>query len=188
MFGPVLAAAVILDPAHRIPGIQDSKQVSPSERERLAVEIRRRAVAWAVGRVEADEIDRINIYQASRRAMREAVLGLNPPSDLLLVDALRLDLDIPQISIVKGDARSLSIAAASILAKVERDGLMREWDQVFPQYQLARHKGYPTPLHKAKLREYGPTPLHRRSYEPVRQAADGIEPRGPSSVWLFPQS
>lgn len=171
LFGPVLAAAVVLDPLRPIRGIRDSKQLRPPEREKLAVQIRRRALAWSVGSVDASKIDQINIYQASRLAMREAVLQLNPPPDLLLVDALRLDLDIPQISIVKGDTLSISIAAASILAKVERDFLMREWDRVFPQYQLARNKGYPTPAHQAKLREYGPTPLHRYSYAPVSAAA-----------------
>lgn len=171
LFGPVLAAAVVLDPAERIRGIRDSKQLSPQEREELAAEIRRRALAWAVGSVDAAEIDRINIYQASRLAMRKAVLQLSPPPDLLLVDALRLDLEIPQVSIVKGDTLSISIAAASILAKVERDALMRKWDRVFPQYQLGRHKGYPTPAHQAKLREHGPTPLHRYSYAPVSAAA-----------------
>lgn len=171
LFGPVVAAAVILDPSKPISGIQDSKQLSASVRQTLAQEIRRVARAWAVARVEAGEIDRINILQAARRAMREAVLDLSSPPDLVLVDAVRLDLEIHQIPIVHGDARSISIAAASILAKVERDALMAAWDRVFPQYELARNKGYPTPLHKAKLREYGPTPLHRYSYAPVAAAA-----------------
>ncbi|MGH9782975.1 MAG: ribonuclease HII, partial [Terriglobia bacterium] len=170
LFGPVLAAAVILDPKDRIRGLRDSKQLSPQQRERLATEIRRRAMAWAVASVDAAEIDRINIYQASRLAMRQAVLELAPPPDLLLVDALRLDLSISQVSLIRGDARSISIAAASILAKVERDALMREWDRRFPQYQLANNKGYPTPIHRAKLRELGPTPLHRFTYAPVAAA------------------
>lgn len=187
LFGPVLAAAVVLDPAERIRGIRDSKQLSPQEREELAAEIRRRALAWAVGSVDAAEIDRINIYQASRLAMRKAVLQLSPPPDLLLVDALRLDLEIPQIPIVKGDALSISIAAASILAKVERDALMRKWDRVFPQYQLGQHKGYPTPAHRAKLREHGPTPLHRYSYAPVSAAA-ALHHLGPAPLVLpFPE-
>ena len=181
LFGPVAAAAVILDPSHRIPGIQDSKQLSPRQREELAVEIRRSALAWAVGSADAEEIDRINIYQASRLAMRKAVLQLNPPPDLLLVDALRLDLAIPQISIVRGDARSVSIAAASILAKVERDSWMREWDRIYPQYQLAQNKGYPTPAHRAGLEKYGPTALHRRSYSPVAAAALALRSRRQAS-------
>ncbi len=181
LFGPVLAAAVILNPSHRIPGIQDSKKLSPGRREKLACEIRRYAVAWSVASADAAKIDEINIYQASRLAMREAVHRLNLVPDLLLVDALHLDLDIPQNSIVKGDALSVSIAAASILAKVERDGLMREWDRVFPQYQLASNKGYPTPVHKAMLRKHGPTPLHRRSYAPVAAVAHTTALSGPSS-------
>ena len=131
LFGPVLAAAVILDPEDRIRGLQDSKRLSPQQRERLAVEIRHRALTWAVAGVDAAEIDRINILQASRLAMRQAVLGLDPPPDLLLVDALQLDVAIAQIAIIRGDALSVSIAAASILAKVERDALMREWDRRF---------------------------------------------------------
>ncbi len=167
LFGPVLAAAVILDPAKRIRGLQDSKRLSAPERERLATAIRRSATAWSVASVDAAEIDRINILQASRLAMRKAVLALDPPPDLLLVDALRLDLAIPQLAIIRGDALSVSIAAASILAKVERDALMREWDGEFPQYRLASNKGYPTPAHRAMLREFGPSPLHRLSYAPV---------------------
>lgn len=171
LFGPVLAAAVILDPSRRINGIQDSKQLSARERERLNGEIRQRAVAWSIAGVEAEKIDRLNIYQASRLAMRLAVLQLNPSPGLVLVDALRLDIPQPQVSILHGDARSVSIAAASILAKVERDRLMGEWDRVYPVYQLARNKGYATPAHRAALREAGPTPLHRNSYAPVAAAA-----------------
>jgi len=170
LFGPVLAAAVILDLAKPIRGIRDSKVLDPGKREALAAKIRQSALGWAIGRVEAAEIDQINIYQAGRLAMRKAVLRLNPSPDLLLIDARQLDLDIPQISIIHGDALSVSIAAASILAKVERDSLMREWDRVFPGYGLARHKGYSTPDHKRVLRDLGPTPLHRLSYEPVRAA------------------
>jgi len=170
LFGPVLAAAVILDPAKPIRGIRDSKLLDPDKRETLAAKIRQSALGWAIGSVEAAKIDQINIYQAGRLAMREAVLRLHPSPDLLLVDARRLDLDIAQISIIHGDALSVSIAAASILAKVERDSLMREWDRVYPEYGLARHKGYSTPNHKRILRELGPTPLHRLSYEPVRAA------------------
>jgi ribonuclease HII len=174
LFGPVVAVAVILNPADRIRGIQDSKQLTAQQREKLAGRIRQRALAWGLGSVDASEIDRINIYQASRLAMQQAVLQLSLAPDLLLIDAMRLDLTIPQVSIVKGDTLSVSIAAASILAKVERDSWMREFDQQFPQYQLARNKGYATPTHRAKLLEYGPSPLHRLSYEPVwRASANG---------------
>ena len=167
LFGPVVAAAVILDPSRRIRGVQDSKVLTPEVREELALKIRSSALAWSVGSVDAAEIDRINIYQASRLAMRLAVLGLKLLPDFVLVDARRLDIEIPQISIIHGDALSVSVAAASIVAKVARDSLMREWDVVYPQYGLARHKGYSTPDHKKILRELGPTPLHRRSYAPV---------------------
>lgn len=171
LFGPVLAAAVILDPSRPIRGLRDSKQLSARVRQKLAGEIRNRAIAWAVSCVEPAQIDRINILQASRLAMRDAVLALQPQPDLLLVDAVRLDLEIPQVSIVHGDAQSVSIAAASILAKVERDDLMLQWDRIYPQYGLARHKGYPTAVHKERLQQYGPSPLHRFSYAPVAAAA-----------------
>jgi ribonuclease HII len=169
LFGPVVAAAVILDPAYRIRGLRDSKLLLPERREALAPRIRAHAVAWAVASVDAAQIDQINIYQASRLAMREAVLRLAPSADYLLVDAMRLDCDLPQQPIIHGDALSASIAAASILAKVERDRMMCEWDPVYPEYGLASHKGYSTPKHLAALRERGPTPLHRQSFAPVWQ-------------------
>jgi ribonuclease HII len=169
LFGCVVAAAVILDPAYRVRGLRDSKLLLPDRREVLAERIREHAVAWAVAAVDAARIDQINIYHASRAAMREAVLRLSPAADHLLVDALRLDCEQPQIAIIHGDALSASIAAASILAKVERDRMMCEWDAVFPWYGLASHKGYSTPKHLAALRELGPTPLHRQSFAPVWQ-------------------
>ena len=169
LFGCVVAAAVILDPAYRVRGLRDSKLLLPVRREVLAERIREHAVAWAVAAVDAARIDQINIYHASRAAMREAVLRLSPAADHLLVDALRLDCEQPQIPIIHGDALSASIAAASILAKVERDRMMCEWDAVFPAYGLASHKGYSTPKHLAALRELGPTPLHRQSFAPVWQ-------------------
>jgi ribonuclease HII len=169
LFGCVVAAAVILDPAYRVRGLRDSKLLLAERREVLAERIREHAVAWAVAAVDAARIDQINIYHASRAAMREAVLGLTPSPDHLLVDALSLDCDMPQDAIIHGDALSASIAAASILAKVERDRMMCEWDAVFPEYGLASHKGYSTPKHLAALRELGPTPLHRQSFAPVWQ-------------------
>jgi ribonuclease HII len=171
LFGPVFAAAVILDPARPIRGLKDSKLLPAERREKLAVKIRATALAWSIGIVDAAEVDRINIYQAARLAMRQAVMSLNVPPDMVLVDARRLDIELPQIAIIGGDRVCASIAAASIVAKVERDALMREWDRVFPQYGLASHKGYSTPAHKKVLREFGPTPLHRLSYLPVRSAA-----------------
>jgi ribonuclease HII len=169
LFGPVVAAAVILDPAYRVRGLRDSKLLLPERREALAPRIRAHALAWAVASVDAARIDEINIYQASRLAMREAVLCLAPPADYLLVDAMRLDCELPQQPIIHGDALSASIAAASILAKVERDRMMCEWDPVYPAYGLASHKGYSTPRHLAALREHGPTPMHRQSFAPVWQ-------------------
>ena len=169
LFGPVVAAAVILDRDYRIRGLRDSKLLLPERREILAQRIREHAIAWAVAAVDAARIDQINIYQASRLAMREAAMRLVPTADHLLVDAVRLDCELPQDAIIHGDALSASIAAASILAKVERDRMMCEWDSVFPAYGLASHKGYSTPQHLAALREHGPTPLHRQSFAPVWQ-------------------
>jgi ribonuclease HII len=169
LFGCVVAGAVILDPNYRVRGLRDSKLLTPERREVLAERIREHAVAWAVAAVDAARIDQINIYQASRLAMREAVMRLAPAADHLLIDAVRIDCDQPQIRIIHGDALSASIAAASILAKVERDRIMCEWDAVFPAYGLASHKGYSTPRHLTALRELGPTPLHRQSFAPVWQ-------------------
>ncbi len=167
LFGPVVAAAVILDRSYRVRGLRDSKLLLPERRELLAPRIREHAIAWAVAAVDAARIDQINIYHASRLAMREAVMRLQPAADHLLIDAMKLDCDLPQKAIIHGDALSASIAAASILAKVERDRMMCEWDAVFPEYGLASHKGYSTPQHLAALLEYGPTPLHRQSFAPV---------------------
>ena len=168
LFGPVVAAAVILSPGRPVRGLNDSKLLAPERREVLAGRIRERAVAWAVAAVDAATIDCINIYQASRLAMRLAVNRLNPPPDFLLVDAVSIDLPLPQRSLIKGDARCHAIAAASIVAKVYRDACMRVWDEVFPEYGLAAHKGYSTPEHCEALETHGPTPLHRLSFEPVR--------------------
>jgi ribonuclease HII len=169
LFGPVVAGAVILDRSYRVRGLRDSKLLLPERREVLAKRILEHAVAWAVAAVDAARIDQINIYHASRLAMREAALRLAPAADYLLVDALKLDCALPQIAIIHGDALSASIAAASIIAKVERDRMMREWDPIFPEYCLASNKGYSAPKHLAALREYGPTPLHRQSFAPVWQ-------------------
>jgi ribonuclease HII len=170
LFGPVVAAAVILDPGYRVRGLRDSKLLPPERREILAERIREHAIAWAIAAVDAARIDQINIYQASRVAMLEAVRRLQPAPDHLLVDAVRLDCDLLQKPIIHGDALSASIAAASILAKVERDRWVTEWDPVFPVYRLASNKGYSTPHHLAALREHGPSPLHRLSFAPVWNA------------------
>ncbi len=168
LFGPVVAAAVILDPEHPVRGLNDSKQLEAERREVLAGRIRERAVAWSIAAVDAASIDYFNIYQASRMAMQRAIERLSPAADFLLIDAVPLDLPVPQRSLIKGDARCHAIAAASIIAKVYRDECMRVWDEVFPGYGLAHHKGYSTPEHARALAELGPTPLHRRSFEPVR--------------------
>ena len=171
MFGPVVAAAVILDPQRPIRGLRDCKQIDPERREVLSARIRERARAFAFGAVDSAGIDRWNIYQASRRAMAAAVESLGVAVDFVLVDAMQLDLDMPQKSLIRGDARCVSIAAASIIAKVERDRWMRAWDKVYPRYNLASNKGYTTPDHLRALNEHGPTPLHRFSFRPVREAA-----------------
>lgn len=168
LFGPVVAGAVILAPDRPIRGLNDSKLLDAERREVLAERIRERAIAWAVAAVDAATIDHINIYQASRVAMRLAVSRLSPQPDFLLIDAVPIDLPLPQRSLIKGDARCHAIAAASIVAKVYRDSCMRAWDEVFPGYGFASHKGYATEEHSKALKELGPTPLHRLSFEPVR--------------------
>lgn len=168
LFGPVVAAAVILSSDRPVRGLNDSKMLEPERREVLAERIRERAVAWAIAAVDAATIDAVNIYQASRKAMRLAVSRLHPAPDFLLTDAMPLELCIPQRPLIKGDARCHAIAAASIIAKVYRDACMCVWDEIFPQYGLASHKGYSTPEHNRAIEQYGLTPLHRRSFEPVR--------------------
>ncbi|MGO4882224.1 MAG: ribonuclease HII [Bryobacteraceae bacterium] len=169
LFGPVVAAAVILSPDRPVRGLNDSKQLEPERREVLAGRIRERAVAWSVAAVDAATIDWMNIYQASRLAMEMAIARLTTAPDFILTDAMPLSLRTPQRPLIKGDAQCHAIAAASIVAKVWRDDRMRIWDEIFPQYGLASHKGYFTPEHARALEEYGPTPLHRLSFEPVRE-------------------
>ena len=166
--GPVVAAAVILD-FNRIPaGLNDSKKLSAAMREKLAAEIRASAIAYGIARVEAEEIDRINILQATCKAMREAIRMLHPAPDFLLLDAVQLkELTIKQKAIIKGDAKSVSIAAASIIAKVARDRWMVDYDQEFPGYGFARHVGYGTAVHLQALREIGPSKLHRLTFRQV---------------------
>lgn len=168
LFGPVFAGAVILSPDRPVRGLNDSKLLEPERREVLAERIRERAVAWAVAAVDAATIDWINIYHASRLAMRLAVERLQPAPDFVLIDAVPIEVRTPQRSLIKGDARCHAIAAASIVAKVHRDECMRVWDRVFPEYGLASHKGYSTPEHLSALERLGSTPLHRLSFEPVR--------------------
>lgn len=173
LFGPVFAAAVILPTDRPIRGLRDSKVLTRERRETLSARIRERAIAWAVGSVDAFEIDRVNILQASRLAMRQAVLKLRPLADYLLIDAVTVDVAIDQEAIIHGDAVSQCIAAASIVAKVERDACIREWDSIFPQYGLKNHKGYSTPEHWKALENHGPTAMHRFSFWPVRESSAG---------------
>jgi ribonuclease HII len=169
--GPVVAAAVILPRDCILPGLTDSKKLSEKKRNELAPEIRANAVAWAVAPVDVETIDRINIRQASLLAMRRAVDQLALSPDFLLIDGRdTIAWDGPQQAVVKGDAQSFSIAAASVLAKVFRDQLMVDLDRVYPGYGLARHKGYGTAEHMEALARLGPTPLHRKSFGPVAQA------------------
>ena len=169
LFGPVVAAAVILPVDCRIRGLRDSKQLEVEDRERLAKVVHAKAISCAIEEIDAETIDRINIYQASRRAMAAAVRRLAPEPDHLLIDALRIDHPCAQTPIIYGDSLSLSIAAASVIAKVYRDRLMCEFHDRYPQYGLASHKGYSTPEHKRALTRYGPTPLHRFTFKPVAQ-------------------
>jgi ribonuclease HII len=177
--GPVAAAAVVFAPGSRIPGIDDSKKLDAAERDRLAEEIKTTALAWSVGFAAVEEIDTINIYWAGLLAMRRAVEGLSLAPEHLLLDARRLkELDTPQQAIVKGDAKSLTIAAASILAKTARDALMCKLDAEHPGYGFAKHKGYPVREHVAALEKLGASPVHRRSFAPVRVVL-GLPPLPP---------
>jgi ribonuclease HII len=175
LLGPLYAAAVILDPTRLIRGLDDSKRLTPAERADLAPRIRARALAFAVVPVPAAEVDALNVYQASRRAMIQALETLRPAPDYVLTDAMRLagwgdarEFTLPYRAIIRGDARSVSIAAASILAKTERDARLVELDCLYPQYCLASNKGYGTPDHLKGLREHGPCPEHRRTFAPVK--------------------
>ena len=170
LFGPVVAAAVILPADTRIRGLRDSKQLLVEDRERLEVVVRSRAIAIAIEEVDAETIDRVNIYQASRMAMAAAVMRLDPQPDHLLIDALLLDLPHAQTKIIYGDSLSISIAAASVVAKVYRDKRMCELDADYPGYGLASHKGYATPEHRVALKNLGPSILHRKTFAPVLQA------------------
>ena len=171
--GPVVTAAVILDPHNPIDGLMDSKALSERKRERLFDEIKARAAAWAIGRAEVHEIDDLNILHATMLAMQRAVAGLPLEPTEVLVDGNRCpDFPCPARAIIKGDQTEPAICAASILAKVTRDREMVELDAQYPGYGLARHKGYPTKVHIAALNEQGISPIHRMSFRPVREAAE----------------
>ena len=166
--GPVVAAAVVLPAGFAVQGVNDSKQLTARRRERLFEQIHAEARAVGVGVVEAAEIDRINILQAARKAMAVAVAALDPIPHYLLIDGnFGIDSDLPQQALVKGDARSISVAAASIVAKVSRDRLMFGYHRTYPQFGFDRHKGYPTAAHKAAIARHGPCPIHRRTFSGV---------------------
>lgn len=171
--GPVFAAAVILDPNKPIAGLRDSKKLSAARRDQLALMIQRDALAWSIAQCSAAEIDALNILQATMLAMRRAIEGLAMAPTLALIDGNRCPVtSVRTEAIVKGDDKVLAISAASILAKTARDALLQDMHQRYPQYGFDQHKGYPTALHLARLREHGVTPEHRRSYAPVRALLD----------------
>jgi ribonuclease HII len=175
--GPVFAAAVILDPAKPIAGLRDSKKLSPTRRDELALIIQRDALAWSIAQCSAAEIDALNILQATMLAMRRAIEGLSVTPTLALIDGNRCPVTkIRTEAIVKGDDKVIEISAASILAKTARDTLLLEMHARYPQYAFDQHKGYPTALHLARLREHGVTPEHRRSYAPVRELLNEAVP------------
>ncbi len=183
--GPVVAAAVILPEKFRHKRLNDSKQLAPELREEIYVDLTSNLeIAWAIGVVDHVEIDRINILRASHRAMRAAIEALNALPDHVLIDGLPVvPFPFPQTAIVEGDCVSLSIAAASVIAKVTRDRMMRDFCGQFPEYYFSQHKGYGTELHLLRLHEFGPCPIHRRSFEPVAQpllALEGLVPAGAS--------
>lgn len=163
--GPVTAAAVIFRQGQYLPEVNDSKQLTATRREKLAIRIKETALAWSVAMVQPEEIDRLNIYHASLEAMRRAVVGLSEPPDQVLVDARTIPgIEFPQEGIIKGDASCHIIGAASILAKTARDELMAEMDRQYPGYGFAGHKGYPTEAHRDAIRKQGPCPIHRKSF------------------------
>ena len=170
--GPVVAAAVILPKACKIPGLNDSKKIPKSKHKEIYEAVLQNAIAIGIGIKDNHVIDQVNIYEATKLAMMEAIGRLEPQPQHLLIDAMRLDLPIPQTSIIKGDANSLSIAAASIVAKVTRDQMMEEFDREYPGYDFAQNAGYGTAKHLAGLDQLGVTPIHRRSFEPVKSMCE----------------
>ena len=170
--GPVVAAAVILPKACKIPGLNDSKKIPKSKHKEIYEAVLQNAIAIGIGIKDNQVIDQVNIYEATKLAMMEAIGQLEPQPQHLLIDAMRLDLPIPQTSIIKGDANSLSIAAASIVAKVTRDQMMEEFDREYPGYDFAQNAGYGTAKHLAGLDQLGVTPIHRRSFEPVKSMCE----------------
>lgn len=167
--GPVVAAAVILKRGETFTYVNDSKQLTEKERDLALLEIKEKSLAIGIGISSVEEIDLINIYRASREAMLSAIKQLKIKPDYILTDAMPMEIDIPMQAIIKGDAKSVSIAAASIVAKTTRDAYMIEMDKLFPHYGFKKHKGYPTKEHLEALKTYGPTPIHRKTYQPVKE-------------------
>ena len=173
--GAVVTAAVILDPARPILGLNDSKKLTAARREQLFDEICEKALSWCIARAEVEEIDQLNILHATMLAMQRAVAGLHITPKLALIDGNRCPvLDVPSAAVIKGDSQVPAIAAASILAKVSRDREMQAIDRQYPGYGIAGHKGYPTPVHLEALQRLGPTPIHRRSFAPVRKLLEQL--------------
>lgn len=170
--GPVVAASVILPKGSKIPGLNDSKKIPKSKHKEIYEAVLQNAIAIGIGVKDNQVIDQVNIYEATKLAMMEAIGQLDPKPQHLLIDAMKLDLPIPQTSIIKGDANSLSIAAASIVAKVTRDQMMEEFDKEYPGYDFAKNAGYGTTNHLAGLHRLGVTPIHRRSFEPVKSMCE----------------
>lgn len=166
--GPVVAAAVILKKGAKLKYVNDSKQLTEKQREKALEEIKKHAVSISIAISSVEEIDRINIYRATREAMHSAIEKLAVKPEFVLIDAMPMEMSIPSLSIIKGDTLSISIAAASIVAKTTRDQYMIEMDKVFPEYQFKKHKGYGTKEHMELIHKYGPTPIHRKTYEPVK--------------------
>lgn len=183
--GAVVTAAVILDPRRPILGLNDSKKLTEARREMLYEEICEKALAWCIARAEVEEIDRLNILHATMLAMQRAVRGLSITPKLALIDGNRCpQLDVPSAPVIQGDAKVPAIAAASILAKVSRDREMSAFELIYPGYGMGGHKGYPTPVHLEALARLGPTPIHRRSFAPVRAAWEARESIDQATAWV----
>lgn len=170
--GPVVAAAVILPKEFYLPGIDDSKKLTEQKREQYFTAISNNAIAIGIGKIENDEIDQLNIYEATKKAMLAAIVQLTPKPDFLLIDAVKLDTPSPSESIIKGDSLSISIAAASIIAKVTRDRILKDYDNKYPNYGFAKNAGYGTKQHLEAIKRYGITPIHRKSFSPVKEYID----------------
>lgn len=168
MIGPVITAAVILDPDNPIEGLNDSKQLSPKKRQLLEKEIKEKAIAWSIGEASIDEVDTLNVYQATKIAMRRAIENLPHTADSLLIDAMPLESHLPVLSLIKGDTKSASIAAASIIAKEYRDRFIINESHLYPDFHFDKNKGYLTKAHREALEKYGPTAFHRTTFEPVK--------------------